>query len=203
MPGGTFIHSAVGLAPHAYVLALEGIVVAVAWVAARRRRWHAPTATRFFTAAAIGFAILVAAGCALFTQAAWAARRDDFRLVDGWLADAGAPASDRVMSIDASGTLHWTGHGGVVLVNDPLETIEDVARAYDIRWLVLDRTDTVASVAPILDGGPRPGVARCAGGLAPGRPAGRRRTAPGGGRRPRPLPRLPRADDARCAEAAP
>jgi hypothetical protein len=44
----------------------------------------------------------------------------------------------------------------VVLVNDPLETIEEVARAYDIRWLVLNRTDTVAAVAPILDGAPRP-----------------------------------------------
>ncbi len=30
VPGGTFIHSAVGLAPHAFVLALEGIAVAVA-----------------------------------------------------------------------------------------------------------------------------------------------------------------------------
>jgi hypothetical protein len=41
-------------------------------------------------------------------------------------------------------------------VNDPLEVIEDVARAYDIRWLVLNRSDTVASVAPILDGEARP-----------------------------------------------
>ncbi len=61
------------------------------------------------------------------------------------------------MSIDASGTLYWTGRPGVVLVNDPLETIEAVARAYEIRWLALNRADTVASVAPILDGGARPG----------------------------------------------
>ena len=47
------------------------------------------------------------------------------------------------MSIDASGTKYWTGRGGVVLVNDPIETIEQVARAYDIRWLVLDREDGV------------------------------------------------------------
>ena len=37
------------------------------------------------------------------------------------------PPSDRVMSIDAVGTKYWTGHGGVVLVNDPLDTIHDVA----------------------------------------------------------------------------
>ena len=156
VPGGTFIHSAVGLAPHAYILAIEGIAVAVAWVAARRPTWHAPSATRAFTVAAIGFTAFVAVGWALSTQAAWAARRDEFQSVGRWLADAEAPASDRVMSIDASGTLHWTGHPGVVLVEDPLETIEKVARAYDIRWLVLDRSDTVATVAPILDGEPRP-----------------------------------------------
>jgi 4-amino-4-deoxy-L-arabinose transferase-like glycosyltransferase len=49
VPGGTFIHSAVALAPHSYVLALEGIAVAVSWVAARRTTWDAPTATRAFT----------------------------------------------------------------------------------------------------------------------------------------------------------
>ena len=56
VPGGTFIHSAVGLAPHAFVLALEGIAIAVGWVAARRSSWNAASATRFFTVAAIGFA---------------------------------------------------------------------------------------------------------------------------------------------------
>ena len=56
------------------------------------------------------------------------------------------------MSIDASGTRYWTGRGGVVLVNDPIETIEAVVRAYEIRWLVLDREDAVDAIAPILDG---------------------------------------------------
>jgi hypothetical protein len=60
------------------------------------------------------------------------------------------------MSIDASGTKYWTGRGGVVLVNDPLGTVQQVARAYDIRWLVLDRADSVSAVASILDGGTRP-----------------------------------------------
>jgi hypothetical protein len=156
VPGGTFIHSAVALAPHGYILALEGIAIAVGWVAARRQSWDAPSATRFFTVAAVSFAIVVAIGSAFVTHAAWAARRDDFLLVDRGLADAGAAPDDRVMSIDAAGTQYWTGHGGVVLVNDPLETIEEVARAYDIRWLALNRADSVPAVAPILDGGPRP-----------------------------------------------
>ena len=190
VPGGTFIHSAVGLAPHAYVLALEGIAVAVAWVAARRSTWHAATATRVFTVAAIGIAVMVAVGSAVVTQAAWAARRDDFLLVDRGLAEAGALPDDRVMSIDASGTLYWTGHGGVVLVNDPLETIEEVARAYDIRWLVLNRADTVASVAPILDGVPARVAGRTRGEPA-GPPAAGRPAAPAGRPGRRALPGLP------------
>ncbi len=156
VPNGTFIHSAVGLAPHAYILALEGIALAVAWVAARRPTWHAPMATRVFIVTAIGFAVLAAGGSAIATQATWTGRRDNLQVIDRWLAEADAPISDRVMSIDASGTLYWSGHPGVVLVNDPLDTIEDVARAYDIRWLVIDRSETVAAVAPILDGEPRP-----------------------------------------------
>ena len=44
VPGGTFIHSAVALAPYSYILALEGIVLAVGWVAARRSAWDADAA---------------------------------------------------------------------------------------------------------------------------------------------------------------
>lgn len=153
VPGGTFIHSAVALAPHSYILALEGVAIAVGWVAARRRAWDPATATRIFTGAALGFAAVAAILGSAFVHAVWADSREKFVAVAGALDRAGAPMTDRVMSIDASGTRYWTGRGGVVLVNDPIETIEVVVRAYEIRWLVLDREDAVDAVAPILDGG--------------------------------------------------
>jgi hypothetical protein len=156
VPGGTFIHSAVALAPHSYVLALEGIALAVAWLAARRPAWHAATAVRVFTGAAVVFAVGTAIFGTAFVHTTWAASRDKFLRVGAALDAAGAPPSDRVMSIDAAGTKYWTGRGGVVLVNDPVETVEAVARAYAIRWLVLDRADSVKSVAPILDGAAPP-----------------------------------------------
>jgi hypothetical protein len=156
VPGGTFIHSAVALAPHSYVLALEGIAVATGWIAARRRRWDAVTATRAFTGAALVFSVGTSVVGAAFVHGIWSDSRAKFRTVAEALDRTGAAATDRVMSIDASGTRYWSGRGGVVLVNDPLETIEDVIRAYDIRWLVLDRDDSVDAVAPILDGGLRP-----------------------------------------------
>jgi hypothetical protein len=91
-----------------------------------------------------------------FVHQVWADSRAKFVAVAGALDRAGAPPTDRVMSIDASGTKYWTGRGGVVLVNDPIETVGAVAQAYDIGWLVLDGEDSVEAAAPILDDIGRP-----------------------------------------------
>ena len=152
VPGGTFIHSAVALAPHGYILALEGIAVAVAWVAARRAAWRPAAATRLFTSVFVGFALLAAGFGAVSVHGTWAARKDRMDAVAAALDQAGAPATDRLMSIDASGYRYAAGRPGVVLVNDPLATIHRVAQAYDVRWLILERDEGVASTGPILDG---------------------------------------------------
>ncbi|HSW43403.1 MAG TPA: hypothetical protein VLM76_12915, partial [Patescibacteria group bacterium] len=106
-------------------------------------------------------------------------------------------------SIDALGTHYWSGHGGVVLVNDPLGTIEEVARAYDIRWLVLNRENTVRAMAPILNGGPRP---PWLGAPVVSRPAHQLPGAaplPAGALDVGLFPVCLEAGDARCAEAVP
>jgi hypothetical protein len=156
VPGGTFIHSAVALAPHSYVLAFEGIALAVGWVAARRRSWNAATATTAFSGAAAVFAIGAAVLGSAFVHDAWDESRAKFVRVAAALDAARAATSDRVMSIDAAGTKYWSGRGGVVLVNDPRAVVHDVARAYDVRWLVLDRDDSVHSMASVLDGTDHP-----------------------------------------------
>jgi hypothetical protein len=156
VPGGTFIHSAVALAPHSYILALEGIAIAVMWVAARRPSWRPDAAIPAFTAAALIFALGAASVGSAFVHGVWADSRAKFLQVAAALDAVAAPSTDRIMSIDAAGTKYWTGRGGVVLVNDPTQTILDVIDAYDIRWLVLDREDSVEAVAPILDGIARP-----------------------------------------------
>ena len=151
VPGGTFIHSAVALAPHSYILALQGIALAVAWVARRRSHWDSEQALRVFIGGALLLAIGSAAAGAAAVHGSWADKRDRAIAVGAALDEAGAATTDRVMSIDAAGMRYWTGRGGVVLVNDPLDTVAEVAAAYDIRWLVLERDDSVASAAPILD----------------------------------------------------
>ena len=151
VPGGTFIHSAVGLAPYSYILALEGIVIAIGWLVARKPTWNADRMTQVFVSATLIFAVVIAIAGTLVVHGIWSARRDDAIAVATALDRAGAAATDRVMSIDAAGTRYASGRGGVVLVNDPLDTIHQVAQAYGIRWLVLDRGDAVSAVAPILD----------------------------------------------------
>src|SRR4051794_6714009 len=156
VPGGTFIHSAVALAPHGYILALEGVAAAVAWVAARRPRWNVQSATRVFIASAVGLALGSSAFYGAVAIRGWDAVRQQRIAVAGALNAAGAGAGDRLMSIDSSGYKYWTGRGGVVTPDDPLDTVRDVARAYDIRWLILERRDITRSMAPIIEGGARP-----------------------------------------------
>ena len=124
VPGGTFIHSAVALAPQGYVLALEGVVLAVGWLAARRKGWDATSAARVFVGGAVAFGVITAVVGASAVHRSWDAKRQNMQAVATALDDAGAPATDRVMSIDASGYRYWTGRPGVVLVNDPLDTVE-------------------------------------------------------------------------------
>ena len=58
VPGGTFIHSAVALAPYSYVLALEGVAVAVAWLGRRRTAWDPGPATRLAIVGTVGVVVV-------------------------------------------------------------------------------------------------------------------------------------------------
>jgi hypothetical protein len=83
-----------------------------------------------------------------------------------------APATDRVMSIDPGAYHYLTGHPGLVTPSDDLATIESVARLYDVRWLILERTHIVPALVPVLEGSIHPAwlsspVAVVAGPVAP------------------------------------
>jgi hypothetical protein len=71
--------------------------------------------------------------------------------------DLGVAADDRLLVIDSAGFKYYTDRPAIVTPDDPIDTVEQVARAYSTRWLVLERDDVVRSLAPILAGGPRPG----------------------------------------------
>ena len=156
VPGGTFIHSAIALVPHGYLLALEGVAVMVGWVAARRRAWDREAASRVFTTAAVGLGVVAAVFGTVIVHAGWDAKRDRRLAIATALDLAGASPDDRLMSIDAGGLRYVSGHGGVVTTNDPLDTELAIATAYGVSWLVLERDEIATSMGPVLSGIARP-----------------------------------------------
>jgi hypothetical protein len=156
VPGGTFIHSAVALAPHGYVLALEGVAVIIGWIATRRRAWNREAATRVFVGATVAIGLLAAVVGTVVVDAGWNAKRDARLTLTAALDLAGVAADDRLMTIDAAGFKYFTGRGGVVTTNDPLPTELEIATAYRISWLVLERDEISTTMAPVLRGEERP-----------------------------------------------
>jgi hypothetical protein len=128
----------------------------VTWIARRRPRWKPATAIPLFSAVIVGLAVLVAIPGVIATHAVWGVERRERQAVGAALDLAGAAPDARIMSIDAAGYRYHTGRGGVVSPNDPIETIRDVAEAYRIEWLVIERDDAVSALAPIFHGESRP-----------------------------------------------
>ena len=157
VPGGAFIHSAIGLAPHAAILAIEGVLIVVGWVASRRRSWDEARAGGIF---AWGLVVLVMGTAVFFgrtVEASWDASRQPRLALAAELDRLDVPSTDRLLSIDAAGMKYFTGRGGVVTPDDPIETIEAVARAYEPRWLIIERDDAARALGPVLLGERRPG----------------------------------------------
>jgi Dolichyl-phosphate-mannose-protein mannosyltransferase len=157
VPGGAFIHSAVGMGPVAYILALEAVEAIVRWAAARRPGWNVAQAVPLFTWSVVGFVVLSALAYVPVVHASWETDRGPRSALAGELDRLGVAPDDRLFSIDAGGYKYWTDRPGVVTPDDPIETIEAVARGYDIRWMVLERGAIVEALQPILLDDDRPG----------------------------------------------
>lgn len=155
VPGGQAFHAAVGLAPFAYVLALEGAAVVAARIARDRPR-DTDGLTRALVGGLVGVCVVMAVWSVGNVHANWTEDNQRLQTAAAGLDAVGASPSDRVMSIDAAGIKYWSGRPGVVLVDDPVETVEHVARAYDVRWLILDGVPMVPLAEQIQLQGTRP-----------------------------------------------
>lgn len=156
VPGGAFIHSAVGMAPHAYILALEGVVALVGAIARRRPAWNPAVAGPLFSWSVVVFVVATAALYAPVAWQGWSASRAPRVALAAELDRLGVSPTDRLMTIDAAGFKYFTGRGGVVSPDDPIDVIRDVAAGYDIRWLVLERDGIVEAMTPVLADDDRP-----------------------------------------------
>jgi hypothetical protein len=156
VPLGMFLHSAVALVPHSYILVLEGVVAAVAWTARRRPTWNQAEASRFFLSATVGVAILTGILGTWKVHEEWARMRHGREMAAAAMDRLGIGPDERVMSGDTAGFKYFTGRGGVVTVSDPVDVIGRVGRAYGVRWMILERTHIVDTLGPVLKGTLRP-----------------------------------------------
>jgi hypothetical protein len=151
---GTFIHSSASLLPHTFVLTALGIEAVAGWLAARRRGWQARRATVMFASAAIGVSVLAAAIQTSLTMSVWQLDQSVRQQVNELM--TGVAPGDRLMSSDSGAYQYLFDLPGVVTPDDPLDVIEEAARAYDIRWLSIERDHVVDALAPVLLGQLRP-----------------------------------------------
>ncbi len=153
LPYGMALHSGMALVPHAYLLSIVGIGAAVRWVAARRPHWDVARATRNFTVVAIGLVWVIGGVATVLLAGAWR-HEADYRTAI--LTAHPVPATDRLMSADPGAYWYRWGITGVATPNDPLPVVEQAAALYDVRWLILEKDQLVASLRPVLAGTVRP-----------------------------------------------
>jgi Dolichyl-phosphate-mannose-protein mannosyltransferase len=174
VPYGTFIHSAVALVPHAFVLTAIGVEAFAVWLARRIKGWQPQRASAMFASVAIVVAVLAAAFQTFSSMRAWQHDQTVREQVSTPLASVSA--DDRVMSGDSGAYEYLLDRAGIVSPDDPLPVIEEAARAYGIRWLSLEQAHIVKALAPVLLGQERPAwlsapVATVAGTTTDGPPA--------------------------------
>jgi 4-amino-4-deoxy-L-arabinose transferase-like glycosyltransferase len=155
VPFGTFIHSAVALLPHAYLLVMVGVAAVVYWIAARRPHWNAERATRNLSFMLVGVIMVVSTVTTLGTIEAWRGERDARLEVLAALAEEADPG-DIVMSSDAGAYQYHGDWDGIVTPDDPLPVVEEALRLYDVRWLALEGAHVTNALRPVLTGEEQP-----------------------------------------------
>ena len=155
VPGGMFIHSGIGLLPHAFVLAVEAIVALAGWLATRGRARNPERIASILVVLVIAYAGVASVVGVQSAQLGWAERLGRMQAAADAIDGTGALPDERIMALDVSGYRYLAGRTGVVAVNDPLETIAEVGRAYDIRWLIVEPDEMPGSAVTVL-GAPLP-----------------------------------------------
>ena len=89
------------------------------------------------------------------TLDAWGFERDNREPILAALAREAEPG-DTVMSPDPGAYRYHGGWSGIVTPDDPLATVEEAMRLYDVRWLALEGNHITTALLPVLTGETRP-----------------------------------------------
>ncbi len=146
--GGLF-HSGATLLPFVYATATVGLDRTVDWAAARRRRWNAPFAKRFFGLGLIVMAIVLSSFIyygRVLKNNAWNSADALYPAIATWVLRENPSATVMIGNPPA-----YRYHGGglsVVVPNEKIETTLQAARHYQVDYLILDhnRPEPLAEV---------------------------------------------------------
>ena len=130
---GGLLHSAAALLPWWVALGVVGLDDCVDWVARHRRRWNAASAKWIFSAALLMVAVFLSLSIGLGNRVAAPTMPSVYReLLEK------VPPDARVMINDPAQLYYFTGLGGVALPNETPAVILDIARQYDVGYLLLE-----------------------------------------------------------------
>ncbi|NIN65106.1 MAG: hypothetical protein GTO63_10465 [Anaerolineae bacterium] len=156
----SMLHSTGALLPFLFVAAVPGIDAVVGWIAARRRTWHPRTAKRFFR---VGLTVvLVTISLFEYSRAVflslnpvaieplWNRANTSYLTVQAWL-DGNSAGDAPVMVVDPPAYYYFTHRPAIVIPNDDIEGIIEVADRYGADYLILEY-DHVAFLDPLYHG---------------------------------------------------
>jgi hypothetical protein len=129
---GGLLHSSAALVPWWAVLGVMGVDDCVEWLA-RRRRWNAKTAKWIFSAALAAVAIFLSYSVGFLNPTSEPNIPEIYRQVAEKM-----PPGARLMINDPAQFYYFTGIGGVVLPNEDPSVIQDIARQYQIDYLLIE-----------------------------------------------------------------
>ncbi|MBU0703305.1 MAG: glycosyltransferase family 39 protein [Chloroflexi bacterium] len=136
--GGLF-HSSGVLLPFLHTAAVIGLDTSVRWVARRRRGWNQRQAQAVFSAGFVLLAVLLSLYGLFSKLPAWNNSEQIYRTVGDWLAARSVPGDTVVMARNPPGFWYHTARPAVVVPNDGVEGLLDVAQRYHVAYLLLDR----------------------------------------------------------------
>ncbi|HEX2620912.1 MAG TPA: glycosyltransferase family 39 protein, partial [Phototrophicaceae bacterium] len=129
---GGLLHGITALIPWWAALTGVGLDGVVDWIARRRRRWQPGTAKQFFSAAVIALAVLLSlSGLRGISQST--AMPGFYMALQRTL-----PPDARVLINDPAQLYYYIGLGGAVLPNESAEILPELARQYEINYVVLE-----------------------------------------------------------------
>ena len=156
----SMLHSTGALLPFLFAATIPGIDTVVSWIAVRRRTWHPRTARRVFR---VGLtAVVVAISLFDYSQSVflsldplglqplWNQANTGYVTVSAWL-DEKDPGDPLVMVVDPPAYFYLTHRPAIVIPNDEVDGIVEVARRYRADYLVLEY-DHVSYLDPIYRG---------------------------------------------------